>query len=493
MRRIRARRGRPRVERRALLALGEDHRAFGMLIDDVGRRRDEAGLLGEQRLGEDRRRHVAELAMLADRLDGHLADAEVLALRERAKRSLALAGERTAQQRGEARALRDLRGLGVALAEDLRVVGSAREAERRRATQLGKTTRERGLRLRRRRHRGERTEHRLCLLRRLCAERPDQRVEYMKFGPEQALDRHRVLVGGEPPERLGGRELAWLEQRAERACGLGALRRRRVLVDDDTEQRRRRIAREVLARAADGLDGEDPRVAGTREGEGRHLEDALGEGLAGVRARERVEGQVRRAGGATARVGDGRRERLEERGHRVGADLLPGAREITEAEERRLLPRASCLEERDERLLGEAPAAPTDGARDRGARLDLRGAAHSRADAGASVASVRSGAGGEHLHRRVLAPLARVAEAVRGPGDDLGILVGEMRDEAVHARRVRDASEGSRAAAARDHVVARSRLGRHVLRAAQVLGASDGESIECAARRPSRSPPARRP
>ena len=51
----------------------------------------------------------------------------------------------------------------------------------------------------------------------------------MKFGPEQALDRERVVVGDETSQRVGGGRLTGLRERSEGARGFGALRGRVVL------------------------------------------------------------------------------------------------------------------------------------------------------------------------------------------------------------------------------------------------------------------------
>jgi hypothetical protein len=271
-----------------------------VLIEHVGSGGDQAGLLRRQRVGEDRRGSVSELVMLRDGLHGLLSDPQVLAPRERAEDHLPFAGQRTAQERREPRVLRDLRGLDVTLPQHLGVVHATREPERRRTAQLGKTTRERRLGLRRRRHVGERPQRRLRLLRGLGAERPDQRVEYMELRSEQALDGERVLVGDEARERIRGRGLARLGERPERTCGLRALRRGEVRVGHRREDLRRDLLREVLAGAAQRLDGKDARVARTRQRSSRDLHHALAERLAGICARERIEREVggRRRGAA---------------------------------------------------------------------------------------------------------------------------------------------------------------------------------------------------
>ena len=309
--------------------------------------------------------------MRADGLDRLLADPKVLARREGAKRRAALAFDLAPKERREARALRDLGALGVALAEDVRVVGALRERERRRAAELGEAPRQPGLRLRRRREVRERLERRRGPPRRLGRERAEKRVEHMKRRTGERRDRDRVPIRRQRADRVRDRDLPRIAEPGERPSGLGALPGRKALRvrHHATELCRGLCAnsgRSFAVRPA-RLDREDARVARAAERGPRGVDHAMTERFTGVRPREGIERDV------AVRIVRPRRD-LEQRRHRFGAELLLSLREVAEAEERGLRPRAVHLEERDQRLLGERPSAPPGGARDRDVGIDLRDA-----------------------------------------------------------------------------------------------------------------------
>ena len=69
-----------------------------MSVEHLRCRRDEAGVLRSERIGEDGDRGFAHLGMRAERLDGVLANAQVLAVGEGPEGGQAIARERTANE-----------------------------------------------------------------------------------------------------------------------------------------------------------------------------------------------------------------------------------------------------------------------------------------------------------------------------------------------------------------------------------------------------------
>ena len=260
---------------------------------------------------------------------------------------------------------------------------------------------------------------------------------------------------------LGERALALFSKAREGPRRLAALRGEELARrPNDAAQRGRR----VLARSPERTHGEKAMRSGRAERGRRHLAEAIERRRRRViQAAERVE---RRGKG---RIGGAAGGALEQRDDCLLTELLLRQRDLSEPERRRLRDVAAAREPRRERRLRGLRGAHPGGARD-GLDRRERSRRSARRLLRRDVGEERDGARREGRDVGQLVAAAPEAEPVRGPRDDVRVIVAEQLREALERGLAADARERSCRGGAHDHAAAGEVLGADLGRDAPLLG-----------------------